>query len=1004
MSSNENPNAAPENTAMPEDTPSTGSLLTVQPPAHNPAENIPSDQYAAVNVASPDDAQPMTQVQIQREGGFGCAVASVAALFVFGVVLLGALFLPPFNLLDRVLNSGYTMLTAQQNTLAVQGLQFTADATQLNGEFGIRVASVGLSDFTTGNARAGDWIPNALSAVPPFLALQSAVYTFDTVGTAPKSLQITLDLPPTVSNTDILDVYVWDAALSRWVFAPSIKRANSIITTLERVPLRVAVFQAAPTTQPIVFTVIDTQRLTPEVAQLSTIIAPAGLIPTRQGTLVGSLAPGFELNAPYRTMPIVRNFTDPRALDPDTVTAILSDATLRAEHTRQLVSVAMNGGFAGVFVDYRGLPAAQRANFTVFVEGLGRELTRNGLLLGVVVPSATINIDQWETGAYDWRAIGASADYVQITLPLNPAVYKPGDNQPIEAMLRWAVNEVSRYKLLLGLSALSIRQVGEDFSTIGYDEALASLGSIKVDAPLTATGTVNPGAEIRASLDGLAASAGLDVDIQSPYIDYQGRETRMWLTTGDALRFRMDRTLLFALGGVGFADLLDSGVGRGVLPNILNYKVGVPAAPSRSELALRWRINGTSGVIGETTTALGETLVATVIAPDGNYTVNVDVIASGEEIARDGAALAVFAPTPTPTPLPTSTPTPTPTATFTPAPIIATARPAVSAPSGGGGGVVAPVAGSIVASGFEYGGHVASSGTGATDAMRRAGMTWMKIQVRYNRGADPSPVSTDIANARSRGFKILLGVVGSPQEVSQGGSYISEYANYVGGLAAMGPDAIEIWNEPNLDREWPTGQISGSFYVQLLQASYNAIKSRNGSVLVISGAPAPTGAETEFPGRVMNDDNWLREVVQAGGLNYMDCLGAHYNEGIVGPDQTSGDPRDNYYTRYYFGILNTYWNLIGGAKPICFTELGYLTPEGFPPLDPFFGWAQNVTVAQQASWLARAAALSSQSGKVRLMIIWNIDFTRYDTDPMAGFAIIRPGGGCPACDALAGSR
>jgi hypothetical protein len=154
----------------------------------------------------------------------------------------------------------------------------------------------------------------------------------------------------------------------------------------------------------------------------------------------------------------------------------------------------------------------------------------------------------------------------------------------------------------------------------------------------------------------------------------------------------------------------------------------------------------------------------------------------------------------------------------------------------------------------------------------------------------------------------------------------------------------------------------------------------------------------------MNDDNWLREVVQAGGLNYMDCLGAHYNEGIVGPDQTSGDPRDNYYTRYYFGILNTYWNLIGGAKPICFTELGYLTPEGFPPLDPFFGWAQNVTVAQQASWLARAAALSSQSGKVRLMIIWNIDFTRYDTDPMAGFAIIRPGGGCPACDALAGSR
>jgi len=31
--------------------------------------------------------------------------------------------------------------------------------------------------------------------------------------------------------------------------------------------------------------------------------------------------------------------------------------------------------------------------------------------------------------------------------------------------------------------------------------------------------------------------------------------------------------------------------------------------------------------------------------------------------------------------------------------------------------------------------------------------------------------------------------------------------------------------------------------------------------LVISAAPAPTGAENAFPGRVMNDDRWLGEVV-----------------------------------------------------------------------------------------------------------------------------------------------
>ena len=67
---------------------------------------------------------------------------------------------------------------------------------------------------------------------------------------------------------------------------------------------------------------------------------------------------------------------------------------------------------------------------------------------------------------------------------------------------------------------------------------------------------------------------------------------------------------------------------------------------------------------------------------------------------------------------------------------------------------------------------------------------------------------------------------------------------------------------------------------------------------------------------------------------------------------------------------------------------------------PSFAWAKDVTVQQQAEWLARAAQLSAQSGKVRLMIIWNVDFKNYGADPMAGYAIIRPDGSCPACETL----
>lgn len=310
-----------------------------------------------------------------------------------------------------------------------------------------------------------------------------------------------------------------------------------------------------------------------------------------------------------------------------------------------------------------------------------------------------------------------------------------------------------------------------------------------------------------------------------------------------------------------------------------------------------------------------------------------------------------------------------------------------------------PVVGTTAISGFGYGGHVTGLDQQTVDYMHIAGMTWVKYQVRYNQGDDPNPVAGLINDAHAKGFRVLLGVVGHPYQLNNGG-YFESYAAYVGGLAALGADAIEVWNEPNLDREWPNGQLNPAWYTQLLAQSYNAIKSRNANTYVISAALAPTGAEAAFPGAVVNDNNYLAGMVAAGALNYMDCVGAHYNEGIVPPTWNSGDPRSEYYTRYYNGMVNTYVGITGGARPICFTELGYLTPEGFPPLSSSFSWASNVTVGQQAAWLDQVVGMARSSGRVRIVIIWNINFKNYGEDPMAGFAIIRPDGGCPACYAL----
>lgn len=321
------------------------------------------------------------------------------------------------------------------------------------------------------------------------------------------------------------------------------------------------------------------------------------------------------------------------------------------------------------------------------------------------------------------------------------------------------------------------------------------------------------------------------------------------------------------------------------------------------------------------------------------------------------------------------------------------------APAGAGAAVPPPVA---IGGGFELGGHVLGLGDNTVTAMQQSGMVWVKKQFRYNLGADPSSAQGMINDAQSKGFKILLGIVGDPGQMGDYDAYVSSYADFVGGVAALGADAIEVWNEPNIDREWPTGQVDGARYTQMLRASYNAIKSNNPDTIVISGAPAPTGffGAAGCADQGCNDDVFMQQMAEAGANQYMDCVGLHYNEGIVPPNVNSGDPRGEFPTYYFSSMLQRGYSPFGGT-PVCFTELGYLSGADFTRALPGgFAWAGDVSVEEHASWLAQSVSLAAQSGRVRLLIVWNIDFQRFDDDPMAGYAIIRPDGSCPACAQL----
>ncbi len=963
---------------------------------------------------------------------FGCWLTALVTVFVAGMLALVGLFLPPFNAYERLFAQPLNDLSSAGASISSSDGSLRLTTVTQDGGFFARVDSIPLASFAAQDADAADWIPQLSAELPAYLALQSPIYDIGQRGSAPQRSTLEIAAPlNSLVQPGSLDMYGWYTPqtpgdpMAGWQFIPSKHDAQTATYQADvgAVPQRVALFQSVPVQPTISNTHSVTQTLTQQVANVLDIAAPGGLQPTADGRVVGHLAPGFELGAPYAVMPSIHDYADPRALDTETANLILSNASTRLNHAQAIAQLIGNGGFAGVFIDYRGVGIEQRDSFSQFLADLKANMNASGALLGVVLPMPGYDAasDTWTTGAYDWQAIGHHADLVTVNLPLDPQAYAP--NASVQQMLSWAVRNVQRQKLMLGLSGQSVRVVGGDVNRIGYDAALAGLGDVAYDTALSDVGTIEPGSEIRARLDGMAAASGVDTTLNAPYLTYLSDDgnpiAQMWLGTGDALRYRMDWVTRFALAGVMYDDLLSGDLADDALSAVQQFDQQLSRAPAPVELALRWRIEGADGLVDEVTTGINDQLVVTLAAPDGNYAFNVAVVGVGQQIdddntqmlesARSGAAVALFQATPTPTPLPTETPTPTPTQTPTPRPIQATA----AAPAGGGGAAPSganfaaapPPSGSI--GNFEYGGHVSNPGSAQTvAAMRQAGMTWLKIQKRFYRGSDNVHEVADSINvARQNGFKVLIGTVGDPNQLGAGGQgYISDYTNWLSRIAALGPDAIEVWNEPNLDREWPRGQISGAAYADMLRQGYNAIKNTNGSVMVISAAPAPTGAENAFPGQVVNDDRWLTDMVNAGGLNYADCIGIHYNEGIVPPSVTNGDPRDNFYSRYYWTLTNLYWGIIGGQRPLCYTELGYLSSQGFPPLPGGFAWASNVTVEQQAAWLAQAAALSAQSGKVRMMIVWNVDFQGYGTDPQAGYAMIRPGGDCPACRTLAAAR
>lgn len=300
------------------------------------------------------------------------------------------------------------------------------------------------------------------------------------------------------------------------------------------------------------------------------------------------------------------------------------------------------------------------------------------------------------------------------------------------------------------------------------------------------------------------------------------------------------------------------------------------------------------------------------------------------------------------------------------------------------------------------------------------GARWVKVMVDWGE-MEAVPGIIDYTNLdpvvdvlAAQQFQILLTISGAPgwtrstqeesgppDDMSLFADFLVEFAShYIGRVSAY-----EIWNEPNLRREWNSAvnPLSALSYAQMLQSAYTAIRSVDSSVQIISAGLAPTGIDDGF--NAINDRRFIAELMQAGLSDFADGIGMHPFGFAIPPEFTcceapegveshTGDP-----SFYFSSMLQVYSATAASASPalpLWVTAFGWGIAEPGTDVPRNFAYVTYNTPEEQSAFTLAALDLAKEIGAVRVMILSNLNGCSVETtNAEICYLSINPPGGAP---------
>ena len=281
--------------------------------------------------------------------------------------------------------------------------------------------------------------------------------------------------------------------------------------------------------------------------------------------------------------------------------------------------------------------------------------------------------------------------------------------------------------------------------------------------------------------------------------------------------------------------------------------------------------------------------------------------------------------------------------------------------------------------------------------VRDAGFSWQKTLFKW-RDLEPSRGQFNFSESdrvirasAANGIKVIARLDFQPDWARSDGAHngppnnYDDFGRFVSALvdryrtdSPIGTlQAIEIWNEPNLAREWgnaPVNAGQAGDYVRLLKTAYQAAKAADPNVVVITAGLSPTGwsDDTARP-----DDQYLQWMYDAGAAPYFDVLGAH-GPGFkappdVSPEEAASTPLYGGHRSFTFRRVEDLRQIMvdngDAAKQIWLLEFGWTTDL----VNPAYAW-HRVTPEQHGEYLVGAYrwAHDNWSPWIGVMCLWTL--------------------------------